>query len=287
VVAPVRARSVSRPVWERLQAGRLDGRIAAAFEHTILLEAANGDLVALVTPAIGDGPLNIVLEASDLRGSLRSNLGGLVQRPISLEGAAIWEPCPDWPSLRAGRGALAPHLARLRELALECAPEPGLLALLGAKDLRGSLRSNLGGLGFLDAARKAAECLRAGWECADATQMSAGAAGLAGLGPGLTPAGDDWLCGLMIWAWLAHADPAPLCLILSETAAPRTTALSAALLRRAAQGECSAPWHRLLAALQSGSDGALRLGVQALLAQGHTSGADALAGFLYLPCRPP
>ena len=57
---------------------------------------------------------------------------------------------------------------------------------------------------------------------------------LAGLGDGLTPAGDDWLVGMMLWAWLAHAAPRRFCQVLSDAAVPRTTTLSAAFLQAAA-----------------------------------------------------
>jgi hypothetical protein len=133
-------------------------------------------------------------------------------------------------------------------------------------------------------AEKAAQALREGWE-GDLQRLQEGAAGLAGLGGGLTPAGDDFLAGAMVWAWLAHPAPAPLCRALVEVAIPRTTTLSAALLRAAARGECSAPWHALLAALSAEpseeGEAEIRAAVHGILAHGATSGADGLAGFLY------
>ena len=107
--------------------------------------------------------------------------------------------------------------------------------------------------------------------------------GLAGLGRGLTPAGDDFLTGLMLWAWLSHSDPDSFCRSLLDVAAPRTTTLSAAFLRAATLGECSVSWHNLLAALSEGRDVEITTAVQKVLAHGATSGADTLAGFLYLP----
>jgi hypothetical protein len=108
------------------------------------------------------------------------------------------------------------------------------------------------------------------------------AAQLAGLGSGLTPAGDDFLMGVMLRAWLTHPEPEPFCQQIVEIAVPRTTTLSAALLRAASRGECSAAWHTLLTALESGAQPQLEKAVQAILSHGHTSGADILAGFLWL-----
>lgn len=65
---------------------------------------------------------------------------------------------------------------------------------------------------------------------------------LAGRGPGLTPLGDDILIGYIGAAALAGEDLS----WLAETAARRTTALSATLLRLAARGELPEPVHALL-----------------------------------------
>jgi len=65
-------------------------------------------------------------------------------------------------------------------------------------------------------------------------------------------------------------------------AAPRTTTLSAAFLQAAAQGECSQSWHILLTTLSTGTATEIEEAVQQVLTHGATSGADTLAGFLYL-----
>lgn len=204
-------------------------------------------------------------------------MGPLVVR---LSGAKIWDPSPDWPSLRRSQVELLPALRRLCAAALRHAPDASLMWLLGAPAT--ALRSR-GALsdGVMAATASAAQALAQGWS-GNEGQLRAGAARLAGLGVGLTPAGDDWLVGAMLWAWLASPDPPSTCSAISQAAAPRTTTLSAAYLRAAAAGRFSAPWHRLLAAVCSGSDAELEAAAQGLLAVGHTSGADALAGFLYV-----
>lgn len=68
---------------------------------------------------------------------------------------------------------------------------------------------------------------------------------LAGLGPGLTPAGDDILCGYAAGLELFYGrdEEAPA---IAAAAAARTTSLSATLLRHAARGELPEPAHALL-----------------------------------------
>jgi hypothetical protein len=286
------ARSISRPVRERLHRlcqDQSNACVLAVFERACDLVTHDGDVIALVSPQIGDGPLNVVVDgAADLFARVHTGapvrleeerlwVGGLA---IDLKGAAGWEPRPDWITLRERRAAIASCLPLLHATCLRPAPTGSLLALLGAPPHGNVLTGST-----FAAAREATQALRESW-AGDAERLQAGASGLAGLGGGLTPAGDDFLTGAMLWAWLAHPAPARLCRALTEAAVDRTTTLSAALLRAAARGECSAPWHALLAALSEGlgDEGEARItaAVQEILARGATSGADSLAGFLCL-----
>lgn len=224
----------------------------AVFERACDLVTPSGDVVALVLPEIGDGPLSIVVESLDqslgpvqagMVATLRAAQLQIGDLEIRLDQAAVWEPRPDWARLRQNREQIESRLPFVRDLA-------NLLDLTGSR-VREPVRSDL--------------------------------TAMAGLGGGLTPAGDDFLMGVMLRAWLAHPEPEAFCQELAKSAAPRTTTLSAAMLRAAARGECSAAWHDLLAALDYGSDEQLAVAVRRVLAYGHTSGADTLAGFLWMP----
>jgi hypothetical protein len=104
---------------------------------------------------------------------------------------------------------------------------------------------------------------------------------LLGLGPGLTPSGDDLALGLLLALnrWPAAAAPAvdDLNRAVIEAAGRRTHALSHSLLRAAAQGQAD---ERLVLALDGLLTGELEVtaGAGALRAWGSHSGSDALAG---------
>lgn len=287
------ARSISRSVREHLgQKPPPALEVLAAFERACDLvgpgEQGRRAVVALVTPEIGDGPLNIVLDGHcrDLTtiepgthartDGERLRVGGL---EIDLGQAAVWEPRPDWAALRARRDAIAARLPALRAVGLERAPAGSFLALLDE-----GWRGNPPREAILAAAQPAVDALEAGW-AGDAARLQEGTAQLAGLGGGLTPGGDDFLCGAMLWARLAHPGPGSLCRAIVEIAAPRTTTLSAAFLRAAGQGECDAAWHSLLDALAHGDSVGIDRAAQKVLARGATSGADGLAGFLWAGTR--
>lgn len=277
------ARSVARPVRSLLAARSFEARVLAVFERACLMSTPGGEVLSLVLPAAGDGPLNLVVEgepgafdglAQAMPARLQGEQLSLGHVRVPLAGAVTWEPIPAWETLRAGGAAAAARLEQLRAVALARAPRDSLLVLLapetGPTDASRPQAE-------VETARAAAVDLAAG-RAGDATRLETAARRLAGLGGGLTPAGDDFLAGAMLRAWLDYPAPEAFCRAVAGAAAPRTTLLSAALLRAAARGECSAAWHRLLAALESGAS--LAPAVDDILAHGHTSGADALAGFL-------
>jgi hypothetical protein len=292
----VQARSISLAVRGSLARGPRAVSVLGVWERACALatyappssaggSSDAGGVIALVLPEVGDGPLNIVVEPAGrgwrgLRPGVHGRItpGALHAGPliVDLDGARTWDPCPDWPDLRRRCEEVRPALEQLRGTALRHAPEGSLLELLSAAPRPAEPLA----AGVLAEAGRAAQALAEGW-AGDRGRLQAAAARLAGLGQGLTPAGDDWLVGAMLWAWLAHPDPDRACALVAEAAAPRTTALSAAYLRAAAAGQCSAAWHRLLPALCGGAQAGLEEAAQGVLAAGHTSGADALAGFLY------
>ncbi|GAA0912847.1 DUF2877 domain-containing protein [Nonomuraea longicatena] len=111
------------------------------------------------------------------------------------------------------------------------------------------------------------------------------AEGLVGLGPGLTPSGDDVLAGLLVAlralgtaAGVSRAVPLAdrLATAVVRAAATRTTAISAALLDCAARGDTCPEVTAVLRALTG--HGRLGPALTALCRLGHTSGADLAQG---------
>lgn len=110
--------------------------------------------------------------------------------------------------------------------------------------------------------------------------LGAAVRGLVGLGPGLTPAGDDVLCGLLLGLRATGRAGARAALQgMVDPLLGRTTALSATLLRHAARGYAVPPLVALLHAWHRGAGiAALTVAGQQVAAVGHTSGRALLAG---------
>jgi hypothetical protein len=123
----------------------------------------------------------------------------------------------------------------------------------------------------------------------DMANVVRAARGLAGLGPGLTPSGDDMLGGFIGVLALAEAQTVRdatankrLAKVIADAARPRTTLLSATLLAHAARGEVAEQVGELLMALTLPveADAEVLQAAERVLAYGACSGGDTLLGLL-------
>lgn len=117
------------------------------------------------------------------------------------------------------------------------------------------------------------------------TAMTEPANGLTGLGPGLTPSGDDFVCGLLAALSFHRAScgpgPAPEFLdALAQAAGARTSVFSAQMLHGAARGLVSEDMTGWLAAVHRGEIDAISHATRRLINFGHTSGIDTLCGLI-------
>jgi len=294
----LQAVSISQPVMDTLEKEGFAGSVLSVFTGVCNLVSDQDEVVALVSQQVGNGPLNIVLKGGGfLAGGLEVGLPvkgdgrgirvgkALNNKPyrVSLAKAEVWEPrlegeglTVDWPGLKASLAVLHDHL-------IAQAPAESLACLLAAGATGGrSVES-----AYRKAARRAIEGLLAALYVGDRQGITASAAALAGLGPGLTPAGDDFLLGLMagLRTWPQFLAGKGLsveeaCRVIYGAAAGRTNLLSMALLRSAKEGMFGEAWHELLAALRQGKAEEVKGAADRILGFGGTSGADALSGFL-------
>lgn len=137
-------------------------------------------------------------------------------------------------------------------------------------------------------ARLASPRLRSTREALPATALTQLASGdpdavtsLLGLGPGLTPLGDDVLCGWLAAA-VSHRHPAidDVRSTVELEGRRRTTTLSATLLSCAARGEGVPEFRALLRGVAGGNVPAVEQSVDLILRVGETSGEGLLLGAL-------
>jgi hypothetical protein len=261
-------------------------RVLNAFDRACNLVNQEGALLALVASRRGLNPFSMVIDSvapAPFREVSTASPVSVGPRHLSIGAlqfhipeAEEWNPVPDWPAIRNCLAINPNRAGELAALALEAGPSGSLLELYTRGD--GTERE----AAMLDRVRRGALNLVTGLSLGSLKTCQAGVQQLAGLGGGLTPAGDDYIVGVLlaIWAGRFGPDVQPYAGSLAEIAAPRTTLLSAAYLRAAAGGECLLHWHAVFDALCRNDWAALRLATGDLLSIGHTSGADSIAGFL-------
>lgn len=256
-----------------VQSGADHGRIEAVFPSVFYVKLRRA-LIAVATQNIAAGPLTITTEATtdwQKFGLVPGKTVHLSKNHLTLPGqlsvdigaAALWQPARALPA----NHDLGGMLSRLDATELS-PPNDGFGETI---KLSNTWPSEV-------------ETAWA-WTLASLTQHPADARQLdplLGRGPGLTPAGDDFLGGMMIaFHHLGHkAIAAALWKTLEPRAQSRTNAISGALLNAASEGFGSAPLHHALHALIDPQTKNLTKALATLDQIGHSSGWDAFAGIV-------
>jgi hypothetical protein len=202
-----------------------------------------------------------------------------------LSDTPLWEPRPDVNSYRWNRETVAQHTRLLTQFLAKKQHQGGLASLVGPLFLEQSLQETPLWRMAMPNLRLLAQ---ASWR-QDIEGVEEATRGLAGLGPGLTPSGDDVLGGFAaIMALLStqlSADSISRQQIASNIAAvakPRTTKLSGVLLEFASLGEVSEQFGTLLLTLSLRAEEfeTVLKAADHVLAFGASSGGDTLLGML-------
>lgn len=287
--AAIRLVLVGRDAEDCLEALSADGgSVLAVFRRSVYLSHdASGAIVCIGPAALGAGPLNALAGPDKVLPDWREaglhpgdpvapGNGGLrigTARAMTFAGARLHDP-PLGPR-EWTRKDLAGAFERLADALAGFDPAEGLAPFARPIDRGGSSDSPL-----VKRARPAIRALER-WMAEGSSATPRGAVDrLIGLGPGLTPSGDDFLGGAMIaLAMSGHRErAAALAVPALAAAAGGTNRISAAHLRAAARGLGADALHRSIDALAIADDDALARALAGLDAIGHSSGWDALAG---------
>jgi hypothetical protein len=265
---------IARPLIEALAVQPFSGWVLGRFDRACNLVDEQGRMIALTLPEVGNGPFTIGVAEPGLFQSSR------VDQPVYAdEGCLVWG---DWWVDLSVAIPWEPRLACYGQQ-LEISPVlAGMLrpyaewTLLHGSAPIAEKTTRLAGEAAVNlnlALRQYQKDERfENWRKIEAAVQQ-----LAGLGGGLTPAGDDYLIGVMAALWLSGYKNWPA--QIAATAAPRTTTLSAAFLQAAGRGEFIEPWHDLVQALVGGRPETFGHALRRVAQFGASSGVDALAGF--------
>jgi uncharacterized protein DUF2877 len=285
---------MSRCVLERLDGGER-AVVRAIQRRAVHLAVVGGPLLLLCRPDVPLAPNafavdvepDAALEHQGFRvGHVVSFSGGApsghdADWRIALETAVLWEPRPAVAPITPRD--LAHRMRGTRAVVVAEGAGESLLPLLWALE-RGVHRL---GSAFAGMAGRAARRLSDAAIREDASAVARAAAGLAGLGPGLTPSGDDLLAGFVA-AWtlvgdalaVDHAARARVTGAVLAGAARGASPLGRIWLEHACRGELLEPMTRFIATLLAPAARGLDAAVRDALAIGSSSGTDWMVGFL-------
>ena len=249
----LRSGALARAFCQRIT----NAKVEAVFDRCFYLRSGD-DFVCVGGLEIGNGPLTLI---ADLGG--RPIMTGDAVRLV-LDRSEPWR-APAWP-LCAPADRLVDTCTALAERAAIDAPEEGV-----ARIVFGSHRTPL--------ARIAGPRLAAfeTWLHAPAANSATAVHSLIGLGPGLTPSGDDFFVGslALLDAFGDRNTHAALGRTIIDAPPGLTTPLSACFLKAASAGHISEALHRAVSSVITGDADAA---IAALGNVGHSSGWDTLAG---------
>jgi len=252
------------------------GTVIATFGRSCYIDL-NGRIIAIVGAELLNGPLNLVASLPSDATLLHLPVGADVavrrgaleiagRLEIDTASAQHWTPrVVSMAGADARPAELTRALAFIQTVLDRDAPQESF-ARAEARPQRAT-----------DAMADLAHALRTG----DVALAGRAAGNLAGLGPGLTPSGDDVLAGALLAVAVSGPASAPAFRTrIIASIRGRTTRISEAYLDAAADGDAGETWHRLLDLLRNDEGGRLRDAVHQILAFGETSGGDMLAGFV-------
>ena len=262
--------------------------VEAVFERSFYLRAGD-EFICVGEPDIGNGPLTLIGHLgrlSDLALQPRQTAEVcdrhiLIDNSIclALDQSEAWR-SPSWLVCPSPVRLIETCAALERRAAID-APDEGLARLVSGVQVLGvgetSGRQPLARIArpriatferwLSDVLDKQAQVR----DCADAVQ------GLIGLGPGLTPSGDDFLVGaLALLDCVGERDAhAALARAIIAALPGSTSPLSACFLRAAAAAHVGETLHRAVSSVMAGDVGAA---IEAIEHIGHSSGWDMMAG---------
>lgn len=269
------------------------------FDRTCNLINDDRKILSIVTSEVGAGPFSIVLQpdkyaefgfsrwvdaSSPIQTETHTIFLGDLQ--VVTREAELWDPAPNWSSIRTNRDRWFDYLPTLQKTMDREAPPESFYGIVDdilledSEDLSENTRLNSVQIHAIGPARKLCE----GIVTQNMPKIGEGAMGLAGLGEGLTPAGDDFIIGALMS--LRSIVPSETASRIAETilsiVIPRTNSLSGAWLHAAANGETHETWRSFLEEIGEGSREKMEAAVIKILDVGHSSGADSMAGYLAL-----
>jgi len=285
------AKSVASDLIDTLTAKTVDGIVHSVFDHACNIQLDRNRLVTLISPKLPNCPSAIKLDIAEdhklysigFKVGMKSVINkDEIKMPevflsIKLTGAKVWDSSPLFIRSKISEEMLNGNIEKIRDLTLKFGEIEGVASILD-----GDKTANH----YKDFIINSVKRLAKGISDFDYKEITEASKRLIGLGPGLTPAADDFLLGILASLYYVgyyfgnHLENLKkIAGFIIYDLPGRTTFISEIMLKNGMKARFSEPIRDLMLAVihnTSVQDKCVNL-----LSIGGTSGSDCAAGIVF------
>ena len=285
------AKSVASDLNDILTSKTVDGIIHSVFEQACNIQLDKNSLITLVSPILPNYPAAIKLDIAEDQ-KLRSigfkvGMKAVINKneikipevciSIKLTGAKVWDSSPLFLRSKISEEILNKNIEKIRDLTLKYGEIEGIASILDGDKVANH---------YKDFIINSVKRLAKGISDFDYKEITEASKRLIGLGPGLTPAADDFLLGILASLYYIgyyfgnHLENLKkIAGFIIYDLPGRTTFISEVMLRNGMEARFSEPIRDLMLAVTNSNS--INDECVNLLSIGGTSGSDCAAGIVF------
>ncbi len=285
------AKSVASDLIDTLTAKTVDGIVHSVFEQACNIQLDRNSLVTLISSKLPNYPSAIKLDIAEDQKlcsiGLKTGIKAVINKDeikipevcisIKLTGAKVWDSSPLFLKSKISEEILNKNIEKIRDLTLKYGEMEGIASILDGNEVDNNYKNFI-----INSVKR----LTKGISDFDYKEISEASKRLIGLGPGLTPAADDFLLGILASLYYMgyyfgnHLEKLKkVAGFIIYDLPGRTTFISEIMLRNGMKARFSEPIRDLMLAVihnTSVQDKCINL-----LSIGETSGSDCAAGIVF------
>jgi len=285
------AKFVASDLIDTLTSKTVDGIVHSVFDHACNIQFDRNRLVTLISPKLPNYPSAIKLDITEDRKlcsvGYKTGMKSVINKDeikmpetclsIKLTGAKIWDSAPLFLKSEISEEILNENIEKIRDLTLKYGEIEGTASILDGNEVDNNYKNFI-----INSVKRLAK----GISDFDYKEITEASKRLIGLGPGLTPAADDFLLGILAALYYMgyyfdnHLENLKkIAGFIIYDLPGRTTLISEIMLRNGMKARFSEPVRDLMLAVihnTSVQDKCFNL-----LNIGGTSGSDCAAGIVF------
>jgi len=285
------AKSIASDLIDTLTSKTVDGIVHSVFDHACNIQLEENNLVTLISPKLPNYPAAIKLDIAENRMirsiGFKTGMKSVINKDeikmpeicisIKLSGAKVWDSSPLFLRSNISEEMLNKNIEKICNLTLKCGEIEGVASILDGNKVDNNYKNFI-----INPVKRLAK----GISNFDYKEITEASKRLIGLGPGLTPAADDFLLGILASLYYMgyyfgnHLENLKkIAGFIIYDLPGRTTFISEIMLRNGMKARFSEPIRDLMLAVIHNT--AVQDKCLNLLNIGGTSGSDCAAGIVF------